>query len=315
MAIRKRKNDCGLFPYVREDIFGDFDQSQSEAWSIARMSVPNLWKYSQGEGVTVAVIDSGCDLNHIDLKDNYVQGKNFVEPNKDPTDENSHGTHVAGTIAAINNRYGVVGVAPKTKIMPLKVFGADGRGSNSSVAAAVAWAADRGVDLICMSLGSPYESNELHKAINYAVNKGVVSFCAAGNGGESSDIYYPAKYTETVSIGAVDSKLYRAFFTCKGDELDFLAPGQDILSTIPNGYALMSGTSMANPFAVGCAALLKSYIKKNNININLRNSEDYIRNLKKYVTNLNNPNHSNRREYEGYGLLDCRKMEAWRGLD
>lgn len=314
MPIRKRKNDCGLFPYIREDIFGDFEQQQGEAWSISKMNVPNLWKYSQGEDVTVAVIDSGCDLNHIDLKDNYVQGKNFVEDGKDPVDENSHGTHVAGTIAAMNNRYGVVGVAPKTKIMPLKVFGADGRGSNYSVAAAVVWAADRGADLICMSLGSPYESSELHRAIKYAANKGSVSFCAAGNGGESADIYYPAKYDEAVSVGAVDNRLYRAFFTCKGDELDFLAPGQDILSTVPNGYALMSGTSMANPFVVGCAALLKSYVQKNKLSIQLQSVSDYINIFKSYTTNLNNPNHSNRRDYEGYGLLDCRKMDGWKNL-
>jgi subtilisin family serine protease len=314
MLIRKHKNDCGLFPYVREDIFGDFEQSQGEAWSISKMEVPSLWKSSQGEGVIVAVIDSGCDLNHIDLKDNYVQGKNFVENNKDPMDENGHGTHVAGTIAALNNRYGVVGVAPKTKIMPLKVFGADGRGSNSSVAAAVTWAVDRRADLICMSLGSPYESVELHRAIKYATSHGVVSFCAAGNGGESSNIYYPAKYTETVSIGAVDNRLYRAFFTCKGDELDFLAPGQDILSTVPKGYALMSGTSMANPFAVGCASLLKSYIKNNNLNIQLKNAENYIEIFRNYTTSLSNPNHAKNKEYEGYGLLDCRKMKDWSGV-
>jgi subtilisin family serine protease len=142
-----------------------------------------------------------------------------------------------------------------------------------------------------------------------------VPFCAAGNGGEQSDIYYPAKYEETVSIGAIDEKFMRAYFTCKGIELDFLAPGQNILSTIPNNrYALMSGTSMANPFAVGCASLLLSYVRKNNINISLRTSEDYINILKKYTTHLYDPNHNSKKDYEGNGILDPRKFNNWKEL-
>jgi major intracellular serine protease len=316
MPIRKNKDkNCGLFPYIKEEVFGDFESRQGEAWSISKMNIPSLWSYSQGESVTVAVIDSGCDLNHEDLKQNYVQGKNFIDPSKEPMDENSHGTHVAGTIAAVNNRYGVVGVAPKTQIMPIKVFSADGRGSNIDVANAVVWAANNGADLLCMSLGSPYPSRELHQAILYAAKKKVVSFCAAGNGGEQSDIYYPAKYEDTVSIGAVDNMLHRTFFTCSGVELDFLAPGQDILSTTPNNtYSLMSGTSMANPFVVGCAALLLSFVKKNNIDVSLSSADDYINVFSRYTTNLQNPNHSNNKEYEGMGLLDARKIKGWEGL-
>jgi subtilisin family serine protease len=313
MPIRKSKDkNCGLFPYIKEEVFGDFEYRQGEAWSISKMNIPALWKYSQGENVIVAVIDSGCDLNHEDLKDNYVQGKNFIDSKKDPIDENSHGTHVAGTIAAINNRYGVVGVAPKTKIMPIKVFGADGRGNNIDVADAVLWASNNGADIICMSLGSPYPSRELDYAISKAASKGVVSFCAAGNGGEQSDIYYPAKYEITVSVGAVDNMLHRAFFTCKGEELDFLAPGQDILSTTPNNtYSLMSGTSMANPFVVGCASLLLSFVKQNRPEIKLSSADDYIKIFSNYATDLRNPNHSKNKSYQGMGLLDCRKIKSW----
>lgn len=313
MAKRQRKDkNCGLFPYIKEEIYGDFAAGQHIPWSLEKFQVDKAWDYSDGEGVKVAVIDSGCDLNHEDLKQNYIEGKNLVQPGSDPMDENSHGTHVAGTICAKNNNLGVVGVAPSTRIIPIKVFGADGRGNNTVVAQAIVWAVDRGADLLCMSLGSPYQSTELEQALAYAKRKGVVAFCAAGNGGEQSDIYYPAKYEETVSTGAIDDRMQRAYFTCKGIELDFLAPGQNILSTIPNNrYALMSGTSMANPFVVGCASLLLSYVKKNKINIRLNTAEDYINILKNYTFDLSNPNHSSRKEYTGNGVLDPRKFTGW----
>lgn len=311
---RTKKNDCGLFPYIKEEIYGDFQSGQNVPWSIEKFQVDQTWQVSDGGGVTVAVIDSGCDLDHEDLKNNYVQGKNFVD-NKDPYDDNSHGTHVAGTICARNNSIGVVGVAPETKIMPIKVFGSDGRGDNRTVSAAVVWAADHGADILCMSLGSPSRSIDLEKAIDYAITKGSVPFCAAGNGGEVSSIYYPAKYEQTISIGAVDNKLMRAYFTCKGIELDFLAPGFNILSTVPgNKYALMSGTSMANPFVVGCASLLLSYVRKNNINIRLKTANDYINILQKYTTHLIDPNHNSKKDYEGNGILDPRKFNKWQDV-
>lgn len=315
MARRRiKKDDCGLFPYIKEEIFGDFESGQKIPWSLEKFQIDKLWEASNGEGVTVAIIDSGCDLDHEDLKNNFVQGRNFVD-NKDPYDDNSHGTHVAGTICARNNHIGVVGVAPATKIMPIKVFGADGRGDNTTVANAVIWAADHGADILCMSLGSPYQSSNLEQAIDYAIRKGSVPFCAAGNGGEQSDIYYPAKYEQTVSIGAIDEKFMRAYFTCKGIELDFLAPGQNILSTVPgNKYALMSGTSMANPFAVGCASLLLSYVRKNNINVSLKTSKDYIDVLKNYTTHLFDPKHSTKKDYEGNGVIDPRKFNGWKDI-
>lgn len=315
MARRRiKKDDCGLFPYIKEEIFGDFQSDQHIPWSLEKFQIDKTWEASDGKDVVVAVIDSGCDLNHEDLRDNFVQGKNFVQ-NGDPFDENSHGTHVAGTICAKNNHIGVVGVAPSAKIMPVKVFGADGRGDNRTVSNAIVWAADHGADIMCLSLGSPYESLEVEKAISYAVSKGCVPFCAAGNGGEASSIYYPARYEQTVSTGAIDDKFMRAFFTCKGIELDFLAPGYNILSTVPNNkYALMSGTSMANPFVVGCAALLLSYVRKNNINIKLKTANDYINILQKYTTHLDNPNQNLKKDYEGNGFLDPRKFNNWKDI-
>ncbi|NDB85288.1 MAG: hypothetical protein EB127_21690, partial [Alphaproteobacteria bacterium] len=199
-----------------------------------------------------------------------VEGYNFIEPGKDPIDRNGHGTHVAGTICAINNSQGVVGVSPSTKVMPIKALDDSGMGSNNNIGSAIIWAVDNGADIITMSLGSDYPSVTIERALAYAVSKNVVVFCAAGNSGLKHDIKYPAKYSETISIGAVDKTLNICEFSCSGDSLDFVAPGEDILSTTPgNNYAIMTGTSMAAPFAVGCASLWLSFCRKANKNIQL----------------------------------------------
>jgi len=302
------RKDAFLFPYIKEDVYSTFDDRQEVPWSIAQYNIPRLWSKYTGQNVVVAIIDSGCQLEHPDLKNNYIEGYNTINKNQDPIDENGHGTHVAGTVAAINNNKGVVGVAPNAKIMPIKVFDASGAGSNSNVSAAIDWASKNGADIICMSLGSRYGNRSLEKSIMNALNRGSVCFCAAGNSGEKSDILYPAKYELTVSTGAIDLKKNRALFSCSGEELDFMAPGVDILSTMNNGgYAIMSGTSMANPYVVGCAALLCEWTKKNNIKLTTAN--DYIKYLKKYTTSLTNAKYKNNKSYEGNGILDPRKFD------
>jgi serine protease len=196
----------------------------------------------------------------------------------------------------------MVGVAPKTKIMPVKALGDDGTGDLQSIAKAVMWAADQKVDFITMSLGSPHTAKPLENAIKYAADKGSVIFCAAGNSGPNVDIMYPAKYDQCIAIGAIDEKLNRTNFSCSGDSLDFLAPGQNILGCVPgNRYALMSGTSMSNPFAVGCASLLLSWNKKHN-KYKLDTVDDYIKVLSTMTMQI--PNASYRtKKYQGNGIL------------
>jgi major intracellular serine protease len=151
-------------------------------------------------------------------------------------------------------------------------------------------------------LGSPYESKDLEEAIKYANSKKCIVFCAAGNAGENSDIMYPAKYETTISIGAIDENFNRTNFTCSGEELDFLSPGLNILSAIPdNSYAIMSGTSMSNPFAVGCASLLLSYNKIHN-KYKLESISDYINILKKFTFQIPEEKYRNKK-YQGYGIL------------
>ena len=241
-----------LLPFVREDIATVQDVKQKAGWEITAFNLLDTWSLTQGEGVVVAVLDTGCDINHDDLRGNLLEGRNFVQDGQPPIDGCSHGTHVTGTICAINNDYGVVGVAPKAKVMPVKVLDDKGSGNLAIVAQGIKWSADQGVDFIVMSLGSPTPTPVIYDAIKYAESKGVVTWCAAGNAGKTRQIFYPAAYPEVIGVGAIDEKLHRANFSCTGPDLDFLAPGVGILSTVPeNWYAILSGTSMSNPFAVG----------------------------------------------------------------
>ena len=306
--MRKNKNNIGLLPFIREDIYGaSLDSHQAQGWEIQKLNIASQWGLSMGEGVKIAVIDTGCDLDHPDLKNNLLQGKNFIEVGKDPIDKNGHGTHVSGTIAAENNSIGMVGIAPKAKIVPVKALNDQGAGSWDSIVNAIMWAADCGVDFITMSLGSPSTNISLERAINYAASKGVIIFCAAGNEGAKSDIMYPARYEHTISIGAIDENLERTSFTCSGETLDFLAPGHNILSCVPdNSYALMSGTSMSNPFAVGLASLLCGYAKSHGFSglpNRLKTTEDYIDIFKTKAKDLTNPEFKGIKKYQGYGIM------------
>ena len=302
----KKKNSISLLPYIREDVYGlSVDDPQSQGWELRKFNIPNLWKESKGEGVVVAVIDTGCDLKHKDLIDNLLPGKNFIDQSKDPIDGTGHGTHVSSTIAASDNGFGMVGVAPMTKIIPVKSLGDDGSGSMNTVADGIYWAANQdSVDFITMSLGSPAPAKVIEDAITYANNKGCIVFCAAGNSGENAEIMYPARYKNTISIGAIDENMNRTSFTCSGDDLDFLAPGHNIIGCVPgNRYASMSGTSMSNPFVVGCASLLLSYNKKHK-KYQLKTFEDYIEVFKAHAIPLDNPKYRGIKKYQGYGIIN-----------
>lgn len=309
---KNRRQYINLLPFERQDLFSIQDVKQQIGWEITAFNLPLSWKHVQGEGVTVAVLDTGIDLNHDDLKANILPGKNFVNPNHDPQDDNGHGSHVAGIICANNNEIGMVGVAPKTKIVPVKVLDRNGSGTLDNVAHGIRWAADQGVDFITMSLGSPRPVPQVHEAIKYAQAKGIVTWCAAGNAGKTRQIFYPAAYPETVGIGAIDESFNRADFSCTGPDLDFLAPGVKIFSTVPdNWYAVLSGTSMANPFAVGISCLLLSYKRLKNLDLKLETNLDYINFLKGYTVPTNNPEFAGKVFFEGFGIIDPRKMEEW----
>lgn len=302
-----RNKKVSLLPYIREDISGiSPGMAQITGWEIKKFDIEKQWKFTKGKNVKVAVIDTGCDLDHPDLKDNLLPGKNIIDPKKDPIDKHGHGTHVSGTIAARNNSLGIVGVAPETKIIPVKALNDDGSGDLRSIIKGIEWSIEQNADFITMSLGTEFPNKELENILKYAESKKCIVFCAAGNSGENHDIMYPAKYPCTISIGSIDENLERTSFTCSGEDLDFLAPGHNILSCVPGGYAMMSGTSMSNPFAVGCAALLLSHIRQEKFSAResmLNTCLDYINIFKTKAKSLKDPLYSGKRKYEGYGII------------
>ena len=311
MAKRVPNYKCKLLPFSRQEVISIQESKQQFGWGITAFNLPEAWKKSQGEGVTVAVLDTGCDLNHPDLKNNLIKGFNLIDKNKEPIDDNGHGSHVTGIICAENNDIGMVGVAPKTKVIPIKVLDEDGSGNLIDVADGIRLAVEQKVDFITLSLGSPNPVQQVRKAIQHAESKGIVTFCAAGNAGKTHEIFYPANYPETIGIGSIAKDFNRSPFSCTGNDLDFLAPGSDIFSTVPNSwYAILSGTSMANPFAVGVACLLLSYNRNSGSPLELRNSNDYRNVLKQHCMNVTDESYANK-FFEGFGIIDTKNFVSW----
>ncbi len=316
MAQRKKyktNQKCKLFPYKTEEIVSLQNvMKQRKGWSITAFDLPKTWKLTKGEGVKIAILDTGCDLNHPDLVENLLPGFNLLNPRKPPHDDNCHGTHIAGIIAASNNKIGMVGVAPKAKIIPIKVLDAKGSGNLNNVAKGIRIAVGLGADIICMSLGAPRPLQQVRKAIQFAASKGIPTFVAAGNAGRTKEVFYPAAYPETIAIGSIDKNLRRSSFSNTGKNLDFMAPGGKIFSTVPdNWYAFLQGTSQACPFAAAVAALVLSYTKSHNVNIPLNSVEDYRRIFRKHTIPVSNKKFAGKKFFEGFGIIDPRKLREW----
>jgi subtilisin len=215
-----------------------------------------------GFGVKVAVLDSGINYNHVDLAPNYRGGYDFVNGDSDPWDDNGHGTHVAGTIAAVRDGAGVVGVAPEVQLYALKVMNADGFGSVSSFIAAIDWAAKNGIQVTNNSYGGMTPSAVFEQALANAAAGGMVHVASAGNrgtcDGTGSSVGYPGAYRSVIAVAATDSLDARACFSSTGPDVEIAAPGVQIRSTLRTGLYgdKWNGTSMAAPHVAGTAALL-----------------------------------------------------------
>jgi subtilisin family serine protease len=245
-------------------------------WAQLLLGIPGVWTSTMGEGVKVAVLDTGIDLDHPDLETAIIGTKDFSGDGVE--DNNGHGTHCAGVIGARLNEVGFVGVAPKSQILVGKVLGNDGRGNLSWIADGIDWAVDQGAHVISMSLGGPASSHRLYQAIHTALAKGVFVICAAGNEGSlfQNSIGYPGRYGGVITVAAHDRNGNRSGFSSRGGEIDVMAPGSNIWSTYKDGgYAELSGTSMATPFVAGLAALIASkHMKEARNNTPLHNNED-----------------------------------------
>lgn len=243
-------------------------EAQQIPEGVDMIQAPALWsKGFKGKDVLIAVIDTGCDAQHPDLEDRVIGGRNFTDDdNGDPdvfTDYSGHGTHVAGTIAAVNAESGVIGVAPEAKLLILKALaGEEGSGAYEWIINAIEYAISEKADIISMSLGGPSDVPELHEVIQKAVQNQILVVCSAGNEGDgnskTSEFSYPGCYNEVISVGAISLQRKSSYFTNSNNEIDAVAPGEKIISTIPGGkYAVFSGTSMSAPHVSGALAIVK----------------------------------------------------------
>ncbi|MCG0314767.1 MAG: S8 family serine peptidase [Calditerricola sp.] len=221
----------------------------TQAWRVVR----------EAPQVTVAIVDTGVDLVHPDLKPNLVPGVNLVEPDKLPQDDNGHGTALAGIVAAVgNNDIGVSGVLWRVRVMPVKVLDARGEGDDYTVGMGIREAVDRGADVVLLSLGDPIYSQHMKESIAYAEQRGVVVVAATGNRG--TRVEYPAAFPTVLAVGAVDSSDRWLHYSNYGPEVDVVAPGTRVYTTALGGgydYA-RDGTSMAAPQVAAVAAMLKA---------------------------------------------------------
>ncbi|HAN03683.1 MAG: hypothetical protein A2X29_00505 [Elusimicrobia bacterium GWA2_64_40] len=237
------------------EIRAEVDPSEKEIpWGVRRVNAAGAWDLTAGRGVKVAVVDTGVDYNHPDLAPNYKGGYNAVTPGASPLDDQGHGTHVSGTIAAVKDNNGVVGVAPAVDLYGVKVLDKNGSGQYSWIVAGIEWAIQNGMHVINMSLGGGSGTEAMKQVMTKAHEAGVTVVCAAGN--DSGPVNYPAKYPEAIAVSASDSSDRIASFSSRGAEIAIIAPGVSVYSTKKGGgYTSMSGTSMACPHAAGLAAL------------------------------------------------------------
>ncbi len=244
------------------------DPDYSKQWNFRNINIEKAWDETKGEGITVAVIDTGVS-EVPDLKlTKFVKGYDFVNDKEDAVDDNGHGTHVAGTIAqSTNNGYGVAGIAYQASIMPLKVLSGSGGGTIADIAESIKFAADNSADVINMSLGGGGASTMMEEAIKYAHSKGVVIVAAAGNEGRNTAAY-PARYPDVISVSAIDAAGDKASYSNFGAGVDISAPGGSetgkiIQNTVdPSSgesvFVGFQGTSMATAHVAGVAALVRA---------------------------------------------------------
>ena len=243
--------------------------NETYQWGMFKVEAPEAWDITHGSrSVRIAILDTGIDRSHPDLRTKVVANKDFTGSGT-AKPVNSHGTHVAGIAGAItNNRVGVAGLGYSSSLMDVKVLGDNGTGYYSWIAQGIVWATDNGADVINLSLGGSSPSSTLKQAVDYAWNHGVVVVAAAGNDGSSS-AFYPAYYGNCIAVGATDASDRLSSWSNRGSWVDVAAPGTAYSTKPNNQYGNMGGTSIASPHVAGLAGLVSSVASDTNHNARL----------------------------------------------
>lgn len=226
-------------------------------WGVRHIRAPLVWPRSRGEQIRIGVIDTGVDPAHPDLRHCLARGVNILNRYTPPADDNGHGTHIAGTIAAYSRQRGIVGVAPHAVIYPVKAFDQQGGAYVSDIIQGIDWCVQNGIDIINMSFGMKTYSKALETAILHAYRQGVIVVASSGNEGRQSEVDYPARFKQVIAVGATNRKGRIAAFSNIGGRIDIFAPGEKVVSTWLKGkYHELSGTSMATSHVSGVIALM-----------------------------------------------------------
>ena len=226
-------------------------------WGVNHIRAPEVWSRSTGKRIKIGIIDTGVDYSHPDLQHSVYGGINLVQRHLLPMDDNGHGTHIAGTIGAASQRSGIIGVAPHGALHAIKAFDYNGSAFVSDIIQGIEWCVQNRMDIINMSFGMKNHSKALEAAVRNTVYSGKVVVASSGNNGKINQMDYPARFPQTICVGATTRSHKIAAFSNRGQRIDIYAPGDKIYSTWLRGkYNVMSGTSMATSHVTGVIALM-----------------------------------------------------------
>lgn len=279
--------------------------SETIDWGVIDFAVPELWKKNKGSNVTVMVCDTGIS-EHEDLNENilFEKSKSFVE-GEDFKDAQGHGTSVAGVIAAKDSGFGVIGVSPRSKIIPVKVLSNSGLlKTHNALENALRYAKDVKPDIINMSLGGPRpQSSDFHNLIKDLYNLNIPIVCAMGNSGDKYSCF-PAEYLETIGVTSYKKDRNISNFSSRSNDADFALPGENILTTsLNNKYSIVNGTSFAAPFLAGIVAIIISEYKKQKKTYTIQDIKNIL------IKSSRDYGPSGKDKYFGHGIIDVNVLK------